>query len=149
MLDKILIAFDGSEQSKRALHYALVLTEKFSSELIILTVYNRPVIPVFGIDEDTITDPDFTNYIETMKRASRTLLNAAEEIAKRDWPSVNYVSLIKEGRPASMIMSVAENEDVDLVILGDKGVGGVSGWVLGSTSKSVVDNCKKPVLVVK
>ena len=149
MFTKILLAFDGSDQSKRALHYALVLSEKFDSKLIILTVYNRPRLPVFSIDEDNVNDPVFDEYLDAIKNSSRNILDTAEEIVKRDWPSVNYATLLEEGRPASKIMSIAEIEDVDLVIVGSRGLGGVSGWVLGRTSRSVVDNSKKPVLVVK
>jgi nucleotide-binding universal stress UspA family protein len=152
MFKKILIAFDGSDQSKRALHYALVLSEKFNSELIILTVYHRPVFPALNPDEDLegkAIDSDFTEYLETIKRSYINILSYAEEIAKSDWPSVKYVALLEEGRPSTEIMSTVESEAVDLVVLGNRGIGGVSGWVLGSTSKSVVEDCKKPVLVVK
>ena len=152
MFKKILIAFDGSDQSKRALHYALVLSEKFISELTILTVYHKPVLPVFDKNEGfegNITDSDFEEYSEAIKRSYLNILDNAEEMAKRDWPSVKYVPLLAEGRPSTEIMSIAESKEVDLVILGSRGIGGVSGWVLGSTSKSVVENCKKPVMVVK
>ena len=152
MLDKILVAFDGSDQSKRALHYALEISEKFASELVIMTVYNRPVLPIFGTDENRekeVIDPDYHNYIATIKQSYSSILYTAEEIAKKDWPSVKYVTLLVEGRPSSMITSIAASEEVDLVVLGSRGIGGARGLVLGSTSKSVVEHCSKPVLVVK
>jgi nucleotide-binding universal stress UspA family protein len=149
MLTKILLAFDGSDQSKRALQYALVLSEKFDSKLIILTVYNRPRLPVFSTEDDNVNDPVFEEYLEAMKKSSQNILDNAEDLVKRDWPSVNYDTLLEEGRPAAKIMSIAEKEDVDLVVVGSRGLGGVTGWVLGRTSRSVVDNSKKPVLVVK
>jgi len=64
-------------------------------------------------------------------------------------PEVEVRSLLKRGRPAEVILDVTEEEEVDLVIVGSRGLGGISGWVLGSTSRHVVDRCKKPVLIVK
>jgi nucleotide-binding universal stress UspA family protein len=148
MFKKILIAYDGSDQSKRALRYATTLSSKFISELIILTVYHEPVLPVFTTNEDS-DKKDLNEYLETIKQSYAKILDNAGKIVKRDFPSVNYNTLLREGRPSSEIISVAENEDVDLIILGSRGIGGVTGWVLGSTSKSVVESCKKPVLVVK
>ena len=110
------------------------------------------MFPALNPDEDLegdAIDSDFTEYLETIKRSYINILSHAEEIAKSDWPSVKYVALLEEGRPSTEIISTVESEAVDLVVLGNRGIGGVSGWVLGSTSKSVVEDCKKPVLVVK
>ena len=151
MFKKILAAFDGSDQSKRALHYALVLSEKFSSELIILTVYHRHVLPVFSTEEsiDEFDAEIQEKYWDAMKQNYMNILHTAEDIAKNDWPSVKYIALLEEGHPSSEIMSTAQRYEVDLIVLGSRGLGGVSGWVLGSTSKSVVEHSKRPVFVVK
>ena len=153
MFNKILVAFDGSDQAKRALHYALVLSEKFSSELIILTVHQRRVLPVVGIEDDSgwsAIDSDIQEkYWEATKQYYTNTLNNAEEIAKRDYPLVKYVALLAEGRPSTEIISTAQRNEVDLIILGSRGIGGVSGWILGSISKSIVEHCKRPVFVVK
>ena len=153
MFKKILVAFDGSDQSKRALHYALILSEKFSSELIILTVYQRHILPIFSTEDDleggTIDLDIQEKYWEATKQYYKKVLNDAEDTAKRDWPSVKYVALLAEGRPSTEIMSTAQRYEVDFIVLGSRGTGGVTGWILGSTSKNVVEHCKRPVFVVK
>ena len=75
-------------------------------------------------------------------------MQAAETVMKGQ-PKVEVRSLLKRGRPKEVILEVADKEDVDLVIVGSRGLGGISGWVLGSTSGHVVDCCNKPVLIVK
>jgi nucleotide-binding universal stress UspA family protein len=54
-----------------------------------------------------------------------------------------------EGRPWEIIVNYAAHENVDLIVIGREGEGGVEGWVLGSTSKLVTDNSTKPILIVK
>jgi nucleotide-binding universal stress UspA family protein len=152
MFKKILIGFDGSDKSKRALHYAFVLSEKFGSELIILTVYQKRVLPIFSTENDLEGEVDldiYEEYWEAVKQQYKSILSNAEEIAKRDWPLVKYVALFVEGRPSTQIMSVASKYEVDLIVLGSRGLGGVTGWLLGSTSKSVIEHCKRPIFIVK
>ena len=43
---------------------------------------------------------------------------------------------------------MAEKEGCDMIIMGSRGIGGIKGWVLGSTSRRVVDSCKTPVLII-
>jgi nucleotide-binding universal stress UspA family protein len=152
MFKKILVAIDGSDQSKKALHYALVLSEKFSSELIILTVYHKRLLPMISTEDvevETIDSDLQEKYWESIKEYHANILRSAEQITKRDWPSVKYVALLAEGRPSTEIISAAQRNEVDLIVLGSRGIHGATGWILGSTSKSVVDHCNKPVFIVK
>ena len=153
MFNKILVGFDGSDQSKRALQHALVLAEKFNSDLIILTVYQIPVLPTFSSEDEgegEVTDLEFQEqYWDSVKERYANVLRSAEQIVNKDWPSVKYTSLLVEGRPSTEIMSAAQRNEVDLIILGSRGIGGVTGWILGSTAKSVLDHCKRPVFIIK
>lgn len=111
------------------------------------------MLPVFGAEDDFeegVIDSDHQEeYWEAIKQHQRNILSTAEEIAMRDWPSIKYVALLTEGRPSTEIMSAAQRYEVDVIVLGSRGRGGVTGWILGSTSKSVVEHCKRPVFVVK
>jgi len=88
-------------------------------------------------------------YWESIKGYYTNILRSAEQIAKVDWPSVKYLALLAEGRPSTEIISAAQRNEVDLIVLGSRGIHGATGWILGSTSKSVVDHCKRPVFIVK
>ena len=153
MFNKILVGFDGSDPSKRALHYALVLSKKFSSELLILTAYQKHLLPTFSsedAEEIEVIDVELQEqYWESVKKHYANVLRSAEQIVNKDWPSVKYTSLLVEGRPSTEIMSAAQRNEVDLIILGSRGIGGVTGWILGSTAKSVLDHCDRPVFVIK
>ena len=88
-------------------------------------------------------------YWESIKGYYTNILRSAEQIAKRDWPSVKYIVLLAEGRVPTEIISTAQRNEVDLIVLGSRGMGGMTGWILGSTSKRVVDHSTKPVFIVK
>ncbi|MDY0409746.1 universal stress protein [Paracerasibacillus soli] len=53
------------------------------------------------------------------------------------------------GKPANEITDFAKGKDIDLIIIGNRGLNGIKEFVLGSVSKKVVDEATCPVLVVK
>jgi len=58
-------------------------------------------------------------------------------------------TLLRTGHVPSVIVEEADNEDADLIIMGSRGLSGIKSWVLGSISKAVVEQCTKPILLVK
>ena len=146
MYKKILVATDGSENSKHAMNFAMETAAKWNAELLILTVIPRPLSYLTPLDGNPIYIPQFD---EDLKNAYSDINMQAAETVMKCQPEIKVRSLLERGRPAEIIIEVADKEDADLVIIGSRGLGGISGWVLGSTSRHVVDCCKKPVLIVK
>jgi nucleotide-binding universal stress UspA family protein len=153
MINKILVAVDGSEASFNALEYSLVLSEKFLAELVILSAFQKRMLPLIhseGETEDWSIDIDvYETYWASIRAAHMNILSKAEEFAKENFPSVKYSTVLAEGRPSAEIISKAQEVDADMIVLGGSGRGGVTEWILGSTSSKVVDSCDRPVLVVK
>ena len=146
MYKKILVATDGSENSKHAMNYAMETAAKWNAELLILTVIPKPLTYRTPIEGSPVYIPQFD---DDLKNAYNRIIMQAAETVMKGQPEVEVRSLLKRGHPKEVILEVADKEDVDLVIVGSRGLGGISGWVLGSTSRHVVDCCKKPVLIVK
>ena len=153
MFNKILVAVDGSEASFSALDQSLKLSETFDAELVILSVFQRRTLPLIIQDdeeEDWSIDADvYDKYWASIQEAHANILRRAEEMVKEKYPTVRYSTVLKEGRPSSEIISVAQEVDVDLIVLGGSGRGGVAEWFLGSTSRKVVDSCDRSILIVK
>jgi nucleotide-binding universal stress UspA family protein len=59
-----------------------------------------------------------------------------------------YRTVIEDGRAASVIASVADREEADLVVVGRRGRGSVSELVLGSVSHELAQHCKHPLVVI-
>jgi nucleotide-binding universal stress UspA family protein len=109
-----------------------------------------PVFPDEGFGAAPITAAqEFTEYQERMKNFYLEALSEAEEDLDKSSPELNVEIVLMEGRPSSTIVEKAEEENVDLIVIGSRGLGGITGFILGSTSRRVVDSCTKPILVVK
>jgi len=153
MYKRVLVALDGSEQSCKALDHAATIAEKFGSELTLLTVVPRVTLPIFshgGLSAATM--PPTKNMIqeqEKMKDIYQDVLADAEARVRSEHPDLNVSTMLREGRPSAAIVDVAENEGYELIVMGSRGVRGITGLILGSTSRQVVDSCTKPVLIIK
>ncbi len=144
MIRKILIATDGSENAQRALHYAEESALKWNSELLIISVV-PPISPLL------VPGPGFNldKYMNELENVYRNVLIKAEEYVNNKSPDINTNIRLCKGRPADIIIKIADNEKVDLIVLGSRGFGMVAGWILGSTSRHVVEHCTKPILIIK
>lgn len=144
LFKRILIATDGSEHAKHALQYALDFAKKWSSELLIVSV-----VPPFP--PQLTAGPGFNigGYIDELEQSYLQILNKAEEHVKNRSSEIIVSTKLGNGRPADVIIDTAEKENVDLIVMGSRGYGGITGWILGSTSKHVVEHCTKPILIIK
>ncbi|RVU53807.1 universal stress protein [Anaerosphaera multitolerans] len=135
---KILIPVDGSKACGEVVEVAEDFGEKYKAELIFLHV----------IDETTMSDRYFLPglYGSMEKRGKSILAEVKEEIL--DYP-YEYKFILKRGNPYLEIDKVAEEEDVDLIIMGNRGLGAFSRTLLGSVSNKVLNHSKKSVLLVK
>ncbi len=153
MYKKILVTLDGSEHSNNALKHAVSLANSFKAKLIVLAVIQRVMIPKFT-DEGFSGIPfssakEVAQYQERMKGVYLSVLDDAMIQIKKANPGLMVEAVLKVGRPSATITDFAENEGVDLIVMGGRGIGGYTGWMLGSTSRRVVDSCTKPVIIVK
>jgi nucleotide-binding universal stress UspA family protein len=150
---KILVAYDGSEQSKRAMDHAAEMANTNKGTLVVLTVVPKETLPVLA-DEGFGTVPvtstqEWADYQEKLKESYTKSQEEAAKGVKAKYPKLKVDSILLEGRPSSTIVEQAEKNQADLIVMGSRGIGGISGWILGSTSKRVVESCTKPVLIIK
>jgi len=152
MYKKILVAFDGSEPSRNALDHAVSIAVMWKAELTILSVVPQVMMPVFpdgGLGAAPIAATHMTDYQDRMREIYAKSLREVEDDVKEAYPDLRVSSRLLEGRPSSTIVEEAEKDGADLIVIGSRGLGGITGWILGSTSRRVVESCTKPVLVVK
>ncbi len=149
VFSKVLVAYDGSDPSKRALDHAAKMAAMFEGELIILTVVPKVSVPVYSNAELGAQAMDIASLQERMRENYGQSIKKAEEEIHGLYPHLKVDTIITEGRPASIIVSEADKQGVSLIVMGSRGLGGITGWILGSTSRQVVDLCTKAILIVK
>jgi nucleotide-binding universal stress UspA family protein len=149
MIKKILVGIDGSDASITALKYAEDLAETYKSELIIITVI--PNVPF--IYSEIYSDDIYPEYIPRMQQdledSYNKLLERELERVKSERPELAVRTVIENGNPSQKIIETSRAEEIDLIVLGNRGTGGIISWLLGGTSRSVADACTVPVLIVK
>ena len=146
MYEKILVAVDGSDHAKHALNHAVESADKWGAELIILTVV-PPISPFIYSSE---FDPTKIFELEdNIRKSHQKILRESAELVNNKHLELKVETRLEEGRPSDVIVETAKEDDVDLIVMGSRGLGGITGWVLGSTSRHVVEVCTKPILIIK
>ena len=154
-IKKILLPIDGSIPSMKAARYGISLAIKFRSDLVGLTVIDLMSLPYgyFLIQPGTRTQVD---VLEEKRRESkkwlveveRSMLDVLKEIDTRG----KFRSEILEdpfSKVENAIIKYAENENVDLIVMGSKGRSGIKRTVLGSVASAVLSYARCPVLIVR
>jgi len=145
LFKKILIATDGSEHAKHALNYAVESAVKWGAKLIILTVI-PPISPL--VASSKYNAPYIPKLEDNLRESHQRILSEAANIVKNKHLEIKVETQLLKGRPSYVIVETAKEEDVDLIVMGSRGMGGIIGF-LGSTSRRVVESCTKPILIIK
>jgi nucleotide-binding universal stress UspA family protein len=133
--NKILVAIDFSEPSEAALLYARNLAKAFGAQLHVLHV----------------TENQFLRA--TFKSTAAVELSMANRLAERlspeDLTTLRAVSTVRiSDDPYGEITRYAEDQDIDLIVMGTHGRSGVARLLMGSVAEKVVRNARCPVLTV-
>ena len=140
------MALDGSEPANRALDYALDLAEKYSATILLLSVFH-PVYPFIGIEPNFVL-PSAPDLLEAQKAYHGKVLSEALQKANELKPNLNVSTKLGEGRPAEIIIETAQEGKIDLIVMGSRGLEGITQMFLGSVSDRVADRAICPVLII-
>jgi nucleotide-binding universal stress UspA family protein len=137
---RIVAGVDGSEDGKHALEWTARLAKTLHSE----------VVAVYAIDVPlALPDPYAIPFYLDDKWRARIASDFQNKWCRPlKTAGVRYRAIIEDGRPASVILNVAEREKAELIVVGRRGHGEVAELLLGSVSHEVVLHSKRPVLLV-
>lgn len=134
---KILLATDGSENSKSAACSGIEIAKSTGAE--VYAVY------VAGISCCSPIMPESYDW-EIGKEGSEAIAEI-EEMGKKIGVKVNPVLL--QGHPAQEILDFAEKNNIDMIVMGTQGKAGIDRFLLGGVTEKVVRHAKAEVLVVR
>lgn len=138
---KILFPYDFSEESREPLEMVRSIGAIDGAEVLVMHAVDVEIPPVYytsGVTSILQLDPELNDRVEQkMKKELGETLEAF---------SVRY--LVSEGRAVDRIREAAEDEKVDLIVMGSAGSHGVGDFLFGSTSSRVIQKAVCPVLVV-
>ncbi|MFL6361910.1 MAG: universal stress protein [Nitrososphaeraceae archaeon] len=138
---KIMVAVDGSEHSLKAAEYALEVAKSFNAQLFAITVTSVPHsyhLRQEDVLEESSEMNDSKAWLEKFSREAKT-----DNIELK-------TELINSHRPVDyVILEYAEENNIDLIVVGTRGRSGFKRLLLGSIASSVVTYAHCPVMVVK
>ncbi len=149
---KILVCTDGSEHSKKTLEEASKIAGGCNAdEVSIIYVYNQaPDFSYLREKGSSINAEDIENFRkleEQHKEECKNILSEALKVFEKK--GLKARTIFEVGHPAETIVRVASEGEFDMIVIGNRGLGGLKRLFLGSVSNAVVHNAKPSVLTVK
>ena len=131
---KILAAVDGSKHADKALEYAVQLAQNYSADLALVHVEEDKLIRIGG--------PQGVDCIGTVGEC--ILKDASTKVQ-----GVKFDSVLEYGSPAEVVIKLANKADVDIIVVGSRGLSSVRRYLLGSVSDDISMHSRSSVLIVR
>jgi len=141
-LKKILWATDFSDESQEALLYASIFAKTFKAKLIALHV-----VPDFSpalYDTEIVIKGELAQKVDIIKKEAKNRLDNLRKIK-----GMSFDSLVKEGNASKKILETAEEENVDLIVVGKRGMSVIEKLFIGSVANQLLRNSHIPILITK
>ncbi len=138
MITKLLVAYDGSQQSEKAFGFALDMASRYSAKMLVLAVARPPEPPV-QVELEAALENAIQYYQEHFK-------NLMEQTAAA---GIEALFEVKVGHPAEQIVHAADEEQADAIVMGHRGETLLQGWLLGSVAKRVLSYAHCTVIIVR
>ena len=145
MFNRIVVGTDGSETAGEAVRQAVDLAKLAGARLSIVSAY-APVSKR-RLQSEQEGAPVDVQYEIGPREDVNLVLDAAAASAKKEGLDVQTHPV--EGEPAEALLSVAEETDADLIVVGNKGMTGARRFLLGSVPNNVSHHAPCSVLIVR
>lgn len=139
MFSHVLVAWDGSPTSQRALGYAVEIARRFGARLQLVSVARSA--------EHAETDAERKESLEDARRFFADRSGAAINRVRSQGVSIE--ALVVEGpHPAEAIVDMAHDVGADLIVVGRRGLSGFTRFLMGSIADRIARYAKCPVLII-
>jgi nucleotide-binding universal stress UspA family protein len=154
-IHKIMVGCDFSKYSKETLECAVALAEKLEADLIVVNVINKKEIDTLLKVAEGQFDRNIEKYVEktaqeyeTRVKADRTrqMEKLIEDIG---CAHLSIKKVFKVGVPFQELIRAIEDEDADLMVMGQKGRSDLVDVLFGSNAEKVFRRCPVPLLSIR
>ncbi len=138
---RIVVGIDGSEPAAAALATSVGLARSLGAEIVAVHAIPPPALSEYRYGMLPVElDPAWR--AEVRRQLEEEWCRPLEEAG------VPYRTVERDGRPATVIREVADEEEADLVVVGRRGRGRVAELLLGSVSHELSHTCQRPLLLI-
>jgi nucleotide-binding universal stress UspA family protein len=140
-MKKILIATDGSPSAQGAVELGIELADELRAEVVVVEVVPAvDVVPMSGLTVPTAVRHEVRDHERAALEDVAALAAARGVVARTE---------LLTGMPVDEIVARADSLDAELIVIGSHGHGAVASAFLGSVSRGVLQESRRPVVVVR
>jgi nucleotide-binding universal stress UspA family protein len=144
MIRKILVALDNSDLAHKVMLQALELAKVYQAQIFAVSVINYSALSeIDNVSSGAGTTEEIYNWTNSFQE----VLDKCRELAGEF--GIEHYEAMLSGTPAEEILKYAEENNIDLIVMGHIGKTGAAGFVLGSVSQKVSTHSKCTVVIVK
>jgi nucleotide-binding universal stress UspA family protein len=145
LFSRIVVGTDGSETAHVAVREAAELARQTGAELQLVSAYEP--VPQSRLRTEQLEAPDdIAHTVGPREDVDAILSTAASDV---EAAGVKVRTFARQGEPADAILDVAEEENADLIIVGNKGMTGAKRFLLGSVPNKVSHHAPCSVLIIR
>jgi nucleotide-binding universal stress UspA family protein len=141
----IVVGTDGSDTATEAVRQAGLLAAKLGATVHVVSAY-EPVPERRLRDEHNRPRPDLQWMLHPRESAATTLEQARQLLASS---GLEVEVHAREGDPADAILDIAEEQDADLIVVGNKGMTGAKRFLLGSVPNKISHHAPCSVMIIR
>jgi nucleotide-binding universal stress UspA family protein len=145
MFKSIVVGTDGSDTATQAVRQAVDLASAVGAKLELVSAYEP--VPAQRLREERRDAPEDIQWAINPREDVDNTLQAAEDLASQ--AGVTVAVYPRQGDPADAILDVAEEQEADLIIVGNKGMTGAKRFLLGSVPNKVSHHAPCSVLIIR
>ena len=145
---KLLVAYDGSEQAKKALALAVDLGKRIGAEILVAKVIDPVDLAMIYSNIEPGSEVKINSGLIGLDKADKAILEEAESVGSASGVKV-ATTILTGDNIADTIIRYAEEQEVDIIVAGTLGKGLLSELMVGSVAKNLVTLAQMPVLVAK
>jgi len=138
----LLVAYDGSEQSIRALKTGIEMARSWNATLEVVHVFDIPMLIV----GEAMIPPPVENSVAIAQEADNLAAEAQSILSAAD---MQAEVTVLQGDPGRRIIETAKEKQTDLIIIGSRGLSGLREMFLGSVSSYIVKHSEVAVHILK
>ena len=151
MLTRILVPYDSSKYSDKALSRAIELAHNLDSQIFLFSVINVDYISppgMLGLIRSKSEKESMRKWEKTVKTDSEKMLKTAVKKCQEKGITVSYS--ISKGNISKEILNFAKKKKISLIVIGSQGLHGLEKFkTLGSISRRISEYASCPVLIVR
>jgi nucleotide-binding universal stress UspA family protein len=145
MFESIVVGTDGSDTATKAVRRAVELARAVGATVELVSAYEP--VPSAQLAAERRDAPEDLQWAINPREVVDATLEAAAEVAQEEGVTAQVYA--RQGDPADAILDVAEEQNADLIVVGNKGMTGAKRFLLGSVPNKVSHHAPCSVLIIR